>query len=78
MASTSTISNTNAKILIAVWLDANVNINEDNRNAQIQLRSFINRLKTFESINECEKYIRSASPQEQHLLIVSGRLGREL
>jgi hypothetical protein len=66
------------EISITVWLDAEVNINEENQKAQQQLLTIINNLKTFDNRNECEKYIRSISSQERLLLIVSGRLGKEL
>jgi hypothetical protein len=70
MASTTNVSNTNAKIFITVSLDAEVNVNE-------QLCAFVSDLKIFNSKNQCEKYIRSVSSQEQLLLIISGRFGRE-
>jgi hypothetical protein len=78
MASTAELTNTIAESVIAIWLDAEVNIKEENREAQKKLRTIISRLKTFESRNECEKYIRSISSAERLLLIVSGRFGREL
>ena len=78
MASSATVSDIKVKSLILVWLDAEVNKNEENRKAQEQFRTIINCLKTFDNRNDCEKYIRSISSKEQILLIVSGRLGREL
>jgi hypothetical protein len=77
MASNATVNNTNDKIFITIWLDAEVNTNEANQKVQQQLRMSISCLKTFETKNECDKYIRSTSSEEQLLLIVSGRFGRE-
>jgi hypothetical protein len=77
MASNATVDNTNDKIFITIWLDAEVNTNQANQKAQQQLRMSISCLKTFETKNECDKYIRSTSSEEQLLLIVSGRFGRE-
>jgi hypothetical protein len=67
-----------AENVTALWLDAAVNTNPENRKIEQKLRTLINPLKTFDSKNQCEKYIRSVSSQEQILLIVSGQLGREL
>ncbi len=78
MAKNTLVNNTNVEIYITVWLDAEVNTNEENRKAQEQLRTIISRLKAFESRDECKKYVRSLSSQERVLLIVSGRFGEEL
>jgi hypothetical protein len=78
MASTVVLKNSSAESVIGIWLDAEVNLNEDNRKAQEQLRKVINRVKTFEKKDECEKYIESLSLEEQVLIIVSGRLGKGL
>ncbi|CAF0851784.1 unnamed protein product [Adineta steineri] len=56
-----------------IWVDSSVNSIE-NRNAQQQLRSTINHIQVFESIIECESYIRQ-SEHDEILLIVSGQLG---
>ena len=69
-------ANTDVKSFIAVWLDGNINNNEENRKAQVQLGSFIDFLIRVEDINQCEDFVRSRS--EQLILIVNGRLGREL
>jgi hypothetical protein len=76
--STNTSNDDNVDSFTAVWLDAEVNTNFENRKTEQKLRALINPLKTFDSKNPCEKYIRSVSSKEQILLIISGRLGREL
>jgi len=61
-----------------VWLDSLVNTSEENLGGQKAIRSSIDHLKTFENVDKCEEYIRSISPDERIILIVSGRLGREI
>jgi hypothetical protein len=61
-----------------LWLDAEVNSKEENREAQHELRSVINHVMPFEDPNLCQQYIHSASPQDRLVLIVSGRLGQEI
>lgn len=61
-----------------IWLDAAVNQSKENTEAQQRLRSSINHLEVFEQIGPCEQYIRSVSPQDRIVLIVSGVLGREI
>jgi len=66
----------NLESFALLWLDAQVDINEANRQAQKQLRNIINYLKTFDDENDCQQYILSVSPQDRVVLIVSGRLGQ--
>jgi plasmid stabilization system protein ParE len=61
-----------------LWLDANVDTSEENRQAQKQLRHIINHLKIFDNQNLCQQYILSVSSQNRLILIVSGRLGQEI
>jgi virulence-associated protein VapD len=68
----------NLETFSLVWLDGSVNTSEENVNVQQQLRTLINHLKTFENADECVQYIRSVSKQNRIVLIVSGRLGREI
>jgi plasmid stabilization system protein ParE len=68
----------NPEIFSLIWLDATVNSNEENLNVQQQLRTLIHHLKAFDNVNECLQYIRSISKQNRIILIVSGRLGREI
>jgi hypothetical protein len=61
-----------------VWLDSSVNTSQENLDGQKSIQSSIDRLKTFDNVNKCEEYIRSISQDERIILIVSGRLGREI
>ncbi|CAF1301007.1 unnamed protein product [Rotaria sordida] len=60
----------------SVWLDAQVNATEDNRNTQRKLGEIINHLKTFDDENLCHQNISSLFPQDRLVLIISGRCGR--
>jgi uncharacterized protein (DUF4213/DUF364 family) len=60
-----------------VWLDASIN-SQENRDAQIIIRSTINYLQTFNRLNECETYIRLVSSEDRIVLIVSGHFGQQL
>ncbi|CAF1384554.1 unnamed protein product [Rotaria sordida] len=80
-ATNNTIARThsdNLEIFSLLWLDAEVNTKEENRYAQNQLRSIINHLKTFHDQKECQQYIMACSTQDRLILIVSGRLSKEL
>lgn len=67
----------NLESYACLWLDQNANSREDNRQTQKELRQIINHLRVFDKINECEQYIRQIK-HEKIVLIVSGRLGREI
>ncbi|CAF1356013.1 unnamed protein product, partial [Didymodactylos carnosus] len=67
----------NLETFALLWLDQNVNESKDNLETQAQLRQSINCLLTFETANECEEHIRERK-DEKIVLIVSGRLGREI
>jgi hypothetical protein len=66
------------EISVMVWLDAEINKKIENQTAQHELRTIVNRLKTFEDGHQCEKYIRSISSKERLLLIVDEQQGREI
>jgi hypothetical protein len=72
------VCNTENENFILIWLDAGVNISEENLNAQKELRTIITNFKAFENIDTCHKYITSLSEENQVILIVSGRFGEEL
>lgn len=61
-----------------IWLDSTINSTEENLDAQKSIRSSIDQLKTFEKIESCEEYLRSLAFDERIIIIVSGRLGREI
>ena len=61
-----------------VWLDANVNRDNYNVDAQKQLRTYMNHLRTFEDPDECRKYIIQAPHNRYLIRITSGQLGQEM
>jgi hypothetical protein len=66
------------EIFSLVWLDAAVNSTKENLDVQQQLRALINQFKPFDNLKECLQYIRNISRQNRIIIIVSGRLGREI
>jgi hypothetical protein len=68
----------NLETFSLLWLDAQVDTSEENRQAQTQLRDIINHLKTFNDENDCQQYISTITPQDRVVFIVSGRLGRTI
>ncbi|CAF1502311.1 unnamed protein product [Adineta steineri] len=71
------ISDQELEIFCIVWLD-NYTDNTDSRHTEQQLRSVINRLKKFQDVQQCKTYIEERSPTDRLIMIVSGRLGREI
>lgn len=69
------ITQTSSSIL---WLDPSANTAEDTRTAQKQLRTIIPHLKTFEDEVEFQQHLRSISINKRLILIVNGRLGKEV
>ncbi|CAF1167147.1 unnamed protein product [Adineta steineri] len=65
------------EIFSLIWLDANINVKET-RGTEQKLRSIINHIKKFQDIKQCQQYIEQRSQQDRLILIVSGRLGREI
>jgi hypothetical protein len=61
-----------------IWLDTEVNKNEENRHAQQQLYSIIHNIKAFEDPHECQQYIQRAPTNYHIILITSGTLGRQV
>lgn len=72
------LDNDKSETSILIWLDACVNTSKDNIEAQEELTSILNKFKTFEDLNDCQKYIQSVSLNDRIVLIVSGQLGRQL
>jgi hypothetical protein len=60
-----------------IWLDTSINCKE-NRDVQERLRLSINYLKTFDKLDECEKYIRSVPSEDRIILIVTVHFGQQL
>jgi hypothetical protein len=71
------IDDKHLEIFCLVWLDANVNVKET-RDTEQKLRSIINHLKKFQDVKQCQQYIEQRSQKDRLILIVSGRLGREI
>lgn len=67
--------NENRELLCLIWLDANV---DETRDTEEQLRSTINHFKKFQEVKQCQQYIEERSEKDRLLLIVSGRLGKEI
>ncbi|CAF4807826.1 unnamed protein product [Rotaria sp. Silwood1] len=68
----------NLETFSLLWLDAEVNTTDENRRAQKRLRSIINYLEIFHDQHECQQYIMSCSEHDRVVLIISGRLSKEL
>ena len=66
---------TNLRNFTLVWLDASVN-ERMNKDTQTELSGLTNQFRTFENSSECESFLQSNDPPI--VLIVSGRLGREI
>lgn len=71
-------SDDNLETFSLLWLDYDVNKTNENVQAQDELRTIFNQLKTSDDPNRCEQYIRQASAGDRIVLIVSGRLGRQI
>lgn len=65
----------NLETFSLIWLDAAVNDSQENLDAQQQLRTSINYLKTFDNDAIFEEYVRSTSKDDRIVLIISGRFG---
>ncbi|CAF0829366.1 unnamed protein product [Rotaria sp. Silwood1] len=61
-----------------LWLDAQVNANDNNRAVQQHLRKLDKNLSTFENLEECYKYIVSMLSDDRIVFIVSGQLGKKI
>ncbi len=63
------------EIFCLIWLDAN---GAESRDTEQKLRSVINYLKKFQDVKQCQQYIEERSKNDRLVIIVSGRLGREI
>lgn len=70
------ISPENLETFVLIWLDSLVNRSTDNVEAKVLLRRIINRLVTFDKMDDCIEYIENHD-NERIVLMVSGRLGQE-
>ncbi|CAF4329714.1 unnamed protein product [Rotaria sordida] len=83
LLSTTTIDNgdKNFEIFSLIWLDKDVNTNEDNWKIQQKLKESINFIKTFDDIKKCEQWIGrkiQQNAEEKIILIVSDSYGYEI
>ena len=60
-----------------IWLDASID-EFQNKKTQTKLHKLSDRFQPFDNSDECELFIPSVSIDERIVLIVSGRLGREI
>ncbi|CAF1571980.1 unnamed protein product [Rotaria magnacalcarata] len=60
-----------------IWLDSNANTQEI-RDAEQKLAAINNNFKKFTDITQCQKYIEEQPGNDQLVIIVSGRMGREI
>lgn len=60
-----------------IWLDE-MAIDEETKTAEQQLRSIINDLTRFRDVKECYQYIERQSQKDRIILVVSGKMGREI
>lgn len=60
-----------------IWLDNDVNA-KDTRDTEQKLRSIVNRLKKFEDVKQCQKYIEERPSQDRLIMIANGPLGQEI
>ncbi|CAF3105717.1 unnamed protein product [Rotaria sp. Silwood2] len=77
MASNSELDNNDLEKFTLIWLDTDINGSE-NKQTQNDLRKLSVDFKTFDTIHDCELFIQSLSIDAYTVLIVSGRLGREI
>jgi hypothetical protein len=73
-----TSSDNNLETFTLLWLDASINTDDQNRQAQESLRSIFYQLRQFENLDRCEQFIKSTPIEDRIVLIVSGQLGREI
>ena len=68
----------NLETFSVIWLDDNVNALEKNIVVQQKIRSFINHLKIFDDVTQCERHIRLMSENDRIVLIVCGQLAQDI
>ena len=67
----------NLELFSIIWLDFNVNIN-DNQNIDEKLRLIINNLKKFADIEQCQQYIEQRSKDDRLIIIANGSQGEQI
>lgn len=71
-------NNNGSQTFSLIWLDANVNTDQGNIEAQRKLSQIINYFWTFDDPYQCHQYILRFSPEDRIVLIVSGHLGSQI
>ncbi|CAF3513122.1 unnamed protein product [Rotaria socialis] len=71
------VDNLQLELFCLIWLGANSN-GKEARDTERKLRSIINHLQKFQDVDQCQKFIEKRSKNERVVMIVSGRLGREI
>ncbi|CAF0854292.1 unnamed protein product [Rotaria sordida] len=74
---TSLSDNENFETTTLIWLGNILTELQENRQIQRELRSIINHIRIFDSIEECKNYIQHLSRDDRVVLITNGRLGKE-
>jgi len=69
------IKNNPLEMFSLIWLDSNPN---ESQTTEQKLRNIINQFKKFQDIQSCRDFIETTCEQDRLILIVSGKLGREL
>jgi len=68
----------NYEIYSLIWLDSQVNNIPEYITLQEKLRSIINYLKIFKTIDQFEEYIRSISNYDRIILIINSQFTQEI
>lgn len=77
MDTTDSADDDNLETFSILWLDGSIN-NDENREAQKQLRMMINHIKTFENPIDLLRCIQHSSAIDRIVLITSGRLSQQV
>jgi len=77
MAINSDLDDIDLEIFTLIWLDGSID-DFENEKTQTDLRKLTDRFQPFDNCDKCESFIQSVSIDERIVLIVSGRLGRDI
>ena len=69
--------NENLELFCLIWLDTNNKV-EEARETEQQFRCISHHLKKFQDVKQCQQYIEEKSEKGRLVLIVNGRLGKEI
>jgi hypothetical protein len=74
----STNEEINLETFLLVWLDPNVNTDDDNILTQNCLRKILTSLVTFDNVESCERWLKKCDTNQKIIFIVSGAYGEEI